>query len=222
MRKQAVWPIQTVNFSRHLLWWTAGRRELELGLGPQYQTGKTHWLPGTPLQTDVCEPTWAARANYKGFAREVRQSSWQEEPLIRTNKRFKRILEGILFQKILVLYSFWWKQNKTKAYLSTLEKLFIVYPLPIGEITFPQERCLFLWCFICTESSPSSLIPVTNLLLFWDSVRASHLVTPGLPWVTLHNGAALHLHYCPCRLFGKVLAFQPSRWSFCRKKSRPL
>lgn len=138
------------------------------------------------------------------------------------NKRFKRILEGILFQKILVLYSFWWKQNKTKAYLSTLEKLFIVYPLPIGEVTFPQERCLFLWCFICTESSPSSLIPVTNLLLFWDSVRASHLVTPGLPWVTLHNGAALHLHYCPCRLLGKVLAFQPSRWSFCRKKSRPL
>ena len=54
----------TVHFSCHLLWWPEGRRELELGLGPQHHTGKTHRLFGAAPQTDVCEPPRAAGADH--------------------------------------------------------------------------------------------------------------------------------------------------------------
>lgn len=56
--------LYTVTFSRHLLWWTEGRRELELGLGPQHQAGPARRVFGTAAQTDVRESAGAARADH--------------------------------------------------------------------------------------------------------------------------------------------------------------
>ncbi len=59
-----------------VLWWEKRRGELELGLGPQHQTGPSHRLLGTSSQTLVRQSPRASRADHQSPACQVEPSEY--------------------------------------------------------------------------------------------------------------------------------------------------
>lgn len=59
-----------------VLWWEKRRGELELGLGPQHQTGPSHRLLGASSQTPVRQSPRASRADHQSPACQVEPSEY--------------------------------------------------------------------------------------------------------------------------------------------------